>query len=106
MPAHRRASATRFVDLACGTGSLVVEAARRGADAHGVDVAEEMLAYTREAGGRRRGLRVTAPRRVPLLRARGPARRRRRRCTSCAGFTLEESAFPRPTHGELVCRRR
>jgi ubiquinone/menaquinone biosynthesis C-methylase UbiE len=38
---------TRFVDLACGTGSLVVEAARRGADAHGVDVAEEMLAYTR-----------------------------------------------------------
>jgi putative AdoMet-dependent methyltransferase len=38
---------TRFVDLACGTGSLVVEAARRGADAHGVDVAEEMLAFTR-----------------------------------------------------------
>jgi len=39
---------TTFVDLACGTGSLVVEAARRGADAHGVDVAEEMLAFTRE----------------------------------------------------------
>ena len=38
---------TRFVDLACGTGSLVVEAARRGADAHGVDVAERMLAHTR-----------------------------------------------------------
>jgi ubiquinone/menaquinone biosynthesis C-methylase UbiE len=38
---------SRFVDLACGTGSLVVEAARRGADAHGVDVAEEMLAFTR-----------------------------------------------------------
>jgi putative AdoMet-dependent methyltransferase len=38
---------TRFVDLACGTGSLVVEAARRGADAHGVDVAEKMLAFTR-----------------------------------------------------------
>jgi putative AdoMet-dependent methyltransferase len=38
---------TRLVDLACGTGSLVVEAARRGADAHGVDVAEEMLAFTR-----------------------------------------------------------
>jgi ubiquinone/menaquinone biosynthesis C-methylase UbiE len=37
----------RLVDLACGTGSLVVEAARRGADAHGVDVAEEMLAFTR-----------------------------------------------------------
>jgi putative AdoMet-dependent methyltransferase len=26
---------TRLVDLACGTGSLVVEAARRGADAAG-----------------------------------------------------------------------
>jgi putative AdoMet-dependent methyltransferase len=38
---------TRFVDLACGTGSLVVEAARRGADVHGVDVGEEMLAFTR-----------------------------------------------------------
>src|SRR5207248_807348 len=37
---------TRFVDLACGTGSLVVEAARRGADAHGVDVAEEMAPST------------------------------------------------------------
>lgn len=45
---------TRFVDLACGTGSLVVEAARRGADAHGVDVGEQMLAHTgqraRDAG--------------------------------------------------------
>jgi putative AdoMet-dependent methyltransferase len=38
---------SRFVDLACGTGSLVVEEARRGANAHGVDVAEEMLAFTR-----------------------------------------------------------
>jgi putative AdoMet-dependent methyltransferase len=38
---------TRFVDLACGTGSLGVEAARRGADARGVDVGEEMLAFTR-----------------------------------------------------------
>jgi putative AdoMet-dependent methyltransferase len=38
---------TRFVDLGCGTRSLVVEAARRGADAHGVDVAEQMLAFTR-----------------------------------------------------------
>jgi putative AdoMet-dependent methyltransferase len=23
-----------------------------------------------------------------------------------AGFTVEETAFPRPTHGEFVCRRR
>lgn len=38
---------TRLVDLACGTGSLVVEAADLGADAHGVDVSEEMLRFTR-----------------------------------------------------------
>lgn len=36
---------TRLVDLACGTGSLVVQAAQRGAKAHGVDVSEEMLAF-------------------------------------------------------------
>ena len=34
-----------LVDLACGTGSFVVEAARRRADAHGVDVSPEMLRY-------------------------------------------------------------
>lgn len=38
---------TRLVDLACGTGSLVVQAARRGAEAHGVDVSAEMLAFAR-----------------------------------------------------------
>lgn len=38
---------TRLVDLACGTGSLVVQAARRGAEAHGVDVSSEMLAFAR-----------------------------------------------------------
>jgi ubiquinone/menaquinone biosynthesis C-methylase UbiE len=38
---------SRLVDLACGTGSLVVQAARRGAQAHGVDVSEEMLAFAR-----------------------------------------------------------
>lgn len=38
---------TCLVDLACGTGSLVVQAARRGAVAHGVDVSEEMLAFAR-----------------------------------------------------------
>ncbi len=38
---------TRLVDLACGTGSFVVRAARRGARAHGVDVSEEMLAFAR-----------------------------------------------------------
>ncbi|WP_372346574.1 class I SAM-dependent methyltransferase [Streptomyces sp. KL116D] len=37
----------RLVDLACGTGSLVVQAARRGAEAHGVDVSQEMLAFAR-----------------------------------------------------------
>jgi putative AdoMet-dependent methyltransferase len=38
---------TRLVDLACGTGSFVVEAAGRGADAHGVDVSEQMLEFSR-----------------------------------------------------------
>lgn len=38
---------TRLVDLACGTGSFLVEAAGRGAEAHGVDVSEQMLAFTR-----------------------------------------------------------
>lgn len=37
----------RLVDLACGTGSFVVEAAKRGVDAHGVDVSERMLDFTR-----------------------------------------------------------
>ncbi|MEO3852046.1 methyltransferase domain-containing protein [Streptomyces sp. B8F3] len=41
------AAGTRLVDLACGTGSLVVQAACRGAEAHGVDVSEEMLAFAR-----------------------------------------------------------
>lgn len=36
---------SRYVDLACGTGSLVCAAARRDADAHGVDVSTEMLAF-------------------------------------------------------------
>lgn len=38
---------TVLVDLGCGTGSLLVEAARRGMAAHGVDVSENMLAFTR-----------------------------------------------------------
>ncbi|MER5182570.1 methyltransferase domain-containing protein [Streptomyces sp. NPDC002896] len=37
------AEGSHLVDLACGTGSLAVQAARRGAVAHGVDVSEEML---------------------------------------------------------------
>lgn len=41
------ADGTRLVDLACGTGSFVIESARRGAEAYGVDVSEHMLAFTR-----------------------------------------------------------
>ena len=37
----------RLIDLACGTGSFVVEAALAGAEAHGVDVSEQMLRHTR-----------------------------------------------------------
>lgn len=40
-------SGTVLVDLACGTGSFVVAAARRGAEAHGVDVSPEMLRFAR-----------------------------------------------------------
>jgi putative AdoMet-dependent methyltransferase len=40
-------SGTRLVDLACGTGSLAVEAARRGAEVNAVDVSEQMLAFAR-----------------------------------------------------------
>ena len=36
-----------LVDLGCGTGSLLVEAARLGVAAHGVDVSENMLTFTR-----------------------------------------------------------
>lgn len=39
---------TVLVDLGCGTGSLLVEAARGGMAAHGVDVSENMLAFTRQ----------------------------------------------------------
>lgn len=46
---------SHLVDLACGTGSLVVRAALRGAEAHGVDVSEEMLAF-----GRRRAAEAGA----------------------------------------------
>jgi len=46
------AAGTVLVDLACGTGSLVVRAARRGAIAHGVDVSPEMLAFARRRADR------------------------------------------------------
>lgn len=36
-----------LVDVGCGTGSVVVEGARRGVAAHGVDVSENMLDFTR-----------------------------------------------------------
>lgn len=41
------AAGTQLVDLACGTGSLVVQAALRGAEAHGVDIAAGMLDFAR-----------------------------------------------------------
>ncbi|MFE7760374.1 class I SAM-dependent methyltransferase [Streptomyces sp. NPDC057438] len=43
---------TRLIDLACGTGSLTVQAARRGAVAHGVDVSAEMLAFAKARADR------------------------------------------------------
>ncbi|MCX5530696.1 class I SAM-dependent methyltransferase [Streptomyces sp. NBC_00006] len=45
-------SGMRLVDLACGTGSLVVRAALRGLEAHGVDVAPHMLAFAKARADR------------------------------------------------------
>jgi putative AdoMet-dependent methyltransferase len=39
------AEGMRLVDIGCGTGSFVIRAARRGAEAHGVDVSLAMLDY-------------------------------------------------------------
>ena len=36
------------LDLACGTGSLSMELARRGCDVIGVDISEDMLSVARE----------------------------------------------------------
>jgi ubiquinone/menaquinone biosynthesis C-methylase UbiE len=38
------------VDLACGTGEITVELAKRGYDMIGVDLSEEMLLYAKEKG--------------------------------------------------------
>lgn len=49
---------TEYVDLACGTGSMVVEAAAIGAHAHGVDVSKQMLRFAEQRAARR-GVIVT-----------------------------------------------
>lgn len=43
---------TRFLDVACGAGQLVVMAARHGADATGCDIATNWLAQARERAAR------------------------------------------------------
>lgn len=46
---HRHGgSAATVLDLACGSGSLSLELARRGCDIIGVDISEDMLAIARE----------------------------------------------------------
>lgn len=40
----RTVGAQRFLDVGCGTGQLVIEAARRGLEAEGIDFAPEMVA--------------------------------------------------------------
>lgn len=52
---------TVLVDPACGTGSLVVQAARRGAEGHGVDVGAEMLALCRPSRRDRESPGALAP---------------------------------------------
>lgn len=56
---------TRLLDIACGTGALVAEAARRGAEATGMDFAPSMVA---EANRRHSGLafRVGDAEAIPL----------------------------------------
>lgn len=44
---------TQYVDLACGTGAMVVEAAAIGACAHGVDVSREMLRFAERRAAQR-----------------------------------------------------
>ncbi len=56
---------TRLIDLGCGTGSFVVQAARRGAEAHGVDVSEEMLTFAQDRAARARRVPFLAPSRFP-----------------------------------------
>lgn len=41
-------SGCRLLDAGCGTGALAIEAARRGADVHAVDVAENLIDVARD----------------------------------------------------------
>ena len=41
-------SNSRFLDIGCGTGQLVVEAARRGYEANGIDYSDTMIQYCLE----------------------------------------------------------
>lgn len=60
--AYYRAAIERFgqpaLDLACGTGRLLVPLLEAGLDVDGVDISPDMLALAREAAGRK-GLRTT-----------------------------------------------
>ncbi len=44
---HAKKTPVAILDLACGTGSMTVELARRGYDMTGIDLSEEMLAIAR-----------------------------------------------------------
>jgi len=44
---HHRIARAKILDLACGTGVLAVELARRGHVVHGIDISPEMIARTR-----------------------------------------------------------
>ena len=41
----------QVLDVACGTGNTAITAARRGADATGIDLSEEMLEWAEENAG-------------------------------------------------------
>ena len=68
----------RWLDLACGTGAVAEQAAARGADVTGVDLAPALIETATAAGGRAR------PRdRLPGRRLRAPRTARRAASTRC-----------------------
>src|ERR1700689_2955607 len=45
---YRSEGASRFLDVGCGTGQLVIAVARHGVEADGIDFADEMVVQCRE----------------------------------------------------------
>ena len=59
----------RVLDIACGRGEVVLQSARRGAYAVGVDYAAAAMAVARDAVGASRDVRTALARRLPVIDA-------------------------------------